>query len=356
MIDLDRIQSCVRNSLDPAARTASRLAGVIGDAPSHYSRSPAIWNEAFRAFHIDAMYIALDVDDVGLAALMAAVRECGDLLGLNVTVPHKIAVIKFLDTLEESAKRIGAVNTIVRSSDGRLAGANTDGAGFIETLLVPGPDEEVALFQSLEDVNALVLGAGGSARAVAFALAEKIGAGKLLIANRSYENGRALAREVGQYHPNTFAIAEEEIPKAAPDAKLIVNCTIKGQAGIEHRGTPSLEAYSALAPAAGLSGDRENIEENHRTSVEIARSVPRDAVFYDLVYHPEETVFMRHGRASGHRVANGRGMIVAQAAEAFFNHICRHELEAAGRRTSATQARLREIMNSGWMKSTIPRP
>lgn len=362
MIDLDRIQSCVRNRIDPAARTAARLAAVIGDAPSRYSKSPALWNEAFQAFHVDAVYTAFDVDEAGLAALMAAVRDCGDVLGLNVTVPHKLAVMRFLDSMDESAKRIGAVNTIVRSPDGQLAGANTDGAGFIETLVVPGPGEDAPLFHSLDGLDAIVLGAGGSARAVAFSLAERIGGGKLLIANRSYENARSLAQEIGPYHPNTWAIGEDEIRASAPHAKLIVNCTTKGQGGIERRGAgaASLEAYSSLAPVTTISGAEnsggENIEENHRTSMEIARSVPLDAVFYDLIYHPEETVFMHHGRATGHRVTNGRGMIVAQAVEAFFNHICLHELEAAGLRTPATRRRLREIMNRGWTKSTTLRP
>src|SRR5262249_30406224 len=151
------------------------------------------------------------------------------LLGFNVTVPHKIAVMKHLDQLDPSAARVGAVNTIVRTADGRLLGANTDGVGFIATLLTPPPGEAAPLFPTLAGMNALVLGAGGSARAVAFALAEKLGSGSLLIANRTYENARGLAAEAVERHRATRAIREEEIAAAAADAQLIVNCTIKGQ-------------------------------------------------------------------------------------------------------------------------------
>jgi shikimate 5-dehydrogenase len=106
----------------------------------------------------------------------------------------------------------------------------------------------------------------------------------------------------------------------------------------------SLEAYSALAPAGAAAG----VEENHRASLEIARSMPAEAVFYDLVYHPEETVFLRHARETGHRAVNGQGMIVAQAVEAFFNHISQRELEAQQMHTSATRRRLHDIMARAW--------
>ena len=147
---------------------------------------------------------------------------------------------------ELRAKRIGAVNTIVRSPDRQLAGANTDGVGFIETLLTPAPGEGVPLLHSLDGIDALVLGAGGSARAVAFALAERIGEGKLLIANRTFENARVLPQEIGQYHPNTLPIGEEKITTSAPHAKLIVYCTTKGQKGIERHGA------GAASPGARL--------------------------------------------------------------------------------------------------------
>jgi len=356
MIDLEPIQACALNPIDPAVRSAGKLAGVIGAAPSRYSKSPALWNAAFQALRMNAVYIALDLDETRLAALMAAARRSHDVLGFNVTVPHKVAVVKHLDALDESARRIGAVNTIVRMPSGELVGANTDGAGFIETLLTAGPGAASPLLRSLDGIDTLMLGAGGSARAVAFALAEKLGEGKLLIANRSHENARALARDLAKYHRQASAIREDEIAAAAPRAKLIVNCTTKGQGGMDPGGR-SLEAYSALAPAAPTSPGKAGgtIEKNHSISLDIARSVPADAVFYDLIYHPEETVFLRHARQTGHRAVNGRGMIVAQAVEAFFNHVCRRELEAARRHTPETRRRLSEIMNAAWTEPTNPK-
>jgi shikimate dehydrogenase len=271
-------------------------------------------------------------------------------LGLNVTVPHKIAVMKYLDALDETAKQSGAVNTIVRRPDGDLYGANTDGAGFIATLLTPGAGEKSPLLKSLDGIDVLVLGAGGSARAVAFALAEKIGGGRIVIGNRSYENARRLAQEISRQHGNASAIREEEIPAAAPGVKLIVNCTIKGQGGIAGA-EGAFEDYSALAPTPATPAEaarRENIDENHRISMEIAHAVPRETIFYDLIYYPEETVFMRHARATGHRTTNGRGMIVAQAVESFFSHICRQALEKAGLHKPETRVLLREAMDGAW--------
>jgi shikimate dehydrogenase len=348
MIDLDRIQSCILNRIEPTVQDANAIAAVIGASPSRYSKSPALWNAAFAALRVEARYMALDVEESRLGDLMAAIRETPAILGLNVTVPHKIAVMKYLDALDQTAKQSGAVNTIVRRPDGDLYGANTDGTGFIETLLTPGAGEKSPLLKSLDGIDVLVLGAGGSARAVAFALAEKIGGGKILIANRSYENAHRLAQEISRQHGNASAIREEEIPATAPGVKLIVNCTIKGQgAGVGG----AFEAYSSLAPTPATPAEAarpQNIEINHRISMEVAHAVPRETIFYDLIYYPEETVFMRHARATGHRTVNGRGMIVAQAVESFFNHICRQALEKAGLHKPETRVLLREAMDGAW--------
>jgi shikimate dehydrogenase len=352
MSDLDRLQAAVLNRIDPNARGAHRLAGVIGEAPSRYSKSPQLWNAAFRELNIDAQYLALDLNASGIEGFLKAVRESPSFLGCNVTVPHKLAVVRHLDSLDESVRRIGAVNTIIRTPSGELAGANTDGAGFIETLVTPAPGETAPLFTNLDGIDALILGAGGSARAIAFGLTENIGKGELWIANRSTASAGALVAAITRYHPNTKALGEHDVAAAAPRAKLIVNCTTKGQGGVAGGEGASLEPYSALAPARAAAG----IEENHRVSLEISRSVPGDTVFYDLIYHPEETVFLRHARQTGHRAVSGRGMIVAQAVESFFSHICRRELDAKQMRTPETRRRLREIMARAWTAPTNQKP
>jgi shikimate dehydrogenase len=344
MSDVDRIQVSVLNRLDPNARAAKRLAGVIGEAPSRYSKSPQLWNAAFTELKIAAVYLPLDLNESGIGGFLRAISESPSFLGCNVTVPHKLAVMPHLDTLDETARRVGAVNTIVRAPSGALAGANTDGSGFIETLVTPRPGDVSPLFGSLDGVNALILGAGGSARAIGFALAERLGKGALSIANRTSASAGALAAAIAQVHPNTKALGERDIAAAARRAQLIVNCTTKGQGAMARGAGASLEAYSALAPAGAAA----RVEENHRASLEIARSIPAEAVFYDLVYHPEETVFLRHARETGHRAVNGQGMIVAQAVEAFFNHICRRELEAQQMHTPATRRRLQDVMTRAW--------
>ncbi len=365
--DIARIQSCILNRLDRRAIGAKQIVGIIGDAPSRYSKSPSLWNAAFRALKMKAIYLAFDVDEAQLPALLAAVRESDRVLGLNVTVPHKLKIMKYLDALDDKAIRSGAVNTIVRTEMGKLVGANTDGEGFVQSLVTPQPGHLSPFIESLKGIDVLLLGAGGSARAVGFSLAEKLESGQLLISNRTHESAGSLAAEIGKCYQNVSAIREQEIPEHAPRVNLIVNCTTKGQGGTRKSsaGVTTLEPYSALAPvnpaslpqgADGtpefyrdwLSASLADIEANNRASWKLALSIPLKVGFYDLIYHPEESVFLRHGRLSGHRTLNGQGMIVAQAVEAFVNNICRQHLEHRGLHTGETRRRLLEIMTRAW--------
>src|SRR5918996_1183334 len=116
------IQAYISNPLDPGSLADRRIAGVIGAAPSRYSKSPALWNAAFADLSIHARYVPLDVEHSKLKDLVEVFRDCERLLGVNVTVPHKLAIMDFLDELDLGAARIQAVNTVVRSPDGRLIG------------------------------------------------------------------------------------------------------------------------------------------------------------------------------------------------------------------------------------------
>jgi shikimate dehydrogenase len=326
--DIAALQACVRNRLEFEPNHDGSIAGVIGAAPSRYSKSPALWNAAFAATGIPATYIPLDLENSRLKEFASVLKNTEAILGVNVTVPHKLAIMEFLDDLDASAARVKAVNTIVRTENGRLVGYNTDGAGFIASLLQPQPGRSEAFVRSLSGVTVLVLGAGGSARAVAIHVSELLGTGKLALCNRTIEHARALAEEIGGRGLDAVAIGEDELPAWAPDARIIVNCTTKGQ------GSSSLESYSALA-AVFQSGDsadavRAGVEKNHEASLRLAGEIPRDVRFYDLIYLPEETVFLRHARETGHQTMNGKAMIVCQAALAFANHICAAELRARG--------------------------
>jgi shikimate dehydrogenase len=365
--DLAAIGRCLSNRLDATFAAGQSLAGVIGDAPSLYSKSPRLWNAAFRRLPIDALYLPFDVDGARLGDLIGALKRCADFLGANVTVPHKVGVMDFLDAIDAGASRIQAVNTIVREAGGRLVGHNTDGEGFIDSLQARLPGDAGIFLPSLRGMNVLVLGAGGSARAVAFHVADQLAGGKLLICNRTLEQAVSLAEEITKAGGDAMAIGEEELSLWAPRAGLIVNCTTKGQGGV--RKLPGgkatlLEPYSALAPAhppsfAAAEFDHPEFEEkwreaagkdihaNQQASLKLAAEIPAHTAFYDLIYHPEETVFLRHGRSTGHPAMNGKPMIVHQAVLAF-RRICRTELRERKLDTPETHAQILRIMDEAW--------
>ncbi|MGH7886978.1 MAG: shikimate dehydrogenase family protein, partial [Candidatus Binatia bacterium] len=251
-IDIAAIHKLIANRLDESAIGDKFIAGIIGDAPSHYSKSPALWNAAFRRLGMDAIYLPFDVESAHIGALLGALRNSHRFMGINVTVPHKVRVIDFLDELDADATRIGAVNTVVKTPNGKLIGYNTDGAGFIDSLLLAPPGEREAFIQSLDGMDVLLLGAGGSARAVAFHLSDHIGNAKLIIANRTLEHARSLAAEISKLGRQALAIDEMGIPNWAPRVGLIVNSTTKGQGGVRKLSDGKatiLAPYSALAPA-----------------------------------------------------------------------------------------------------------
>jgi shikimate dehydrogenase len=364
--DIAAIQKLISNRLDESAIGDKSIAGIIGDGPSLYSKSPTLWNAAFGRLGMNAIYLPFDVDDARVGALLRTLRNSQCFMGVNVTVPHKVRVIDFLDELDGGASRIGAVNTIVKNPDGKLIGYNTDGEGFIDSLLLPSPGQPDAFMQSLDGMDVLLLGAGGSARAVAFHLSDWIGHGKLIIANRTPEHAESLAGEIAKLSRQALAINELEISDWAARVGLIVNCTTKGQGGVRKLTDSKatiLEPYSALAPAnppalpntndsefekrwhANASAD---IEANNRRSEALAKTFPRETRFVDLIYHPEESVFLRHARMTGHATMNGKSMIVSQAVIAFCKRICRAGLHASGFDTPQTDKQILEVMYRAW--------
>jgi len=366
--DIAAIGRCLSNRLEAAAVGDRAFAGVIGDAPSRYSKSPRLWNTAFHRLGMNAVYLPFDVDDRRVGDLLRLLSKCEGFLGANVTVPHKVKVIEFLDALDAGARRIQAVNTIVRSADGKLCGYNTDGEGFIDSILKRQPDRAESFLPSLQGARVLLLGAGGSARAVAFHIADHQDNGKLLICNRTMEPAVALAGDIQKTGHDAAAISEEELPVWAPKVGLIVNSTIKGQGGARRlpNGTATLlEPYSALAQAhppffseseidkpefelTWLETAGADIRANNQASITLAQSVPLQTRFYDLIYHPEETVFLRHAKRTGHPTMNGKAMIINQAVTAFCRHICSAELRNRGIDTPDTYKEILDVMYSAW--------
>ena len=260
-----------------------KRAGVIGDSLSH-SLSPAIIQAAFDAAGVEARYEAWSTPPDELEARVASLRE-GDVLGANVTIPHKEAVASLLDRLDGRAETLGAVNTIVNEG-GQLVGYNTDVTGFARAL------REDANFD-IQGKRTVVIGAGGGARAVALALVEAR-ASIIYVCGRSPRKIDKLVADLrgltaagvtitwSYWQAGTFM-------RMLPEAELLVNCTPVGTRGSETESESPVA--SEYLPAAG--------------------------VVFDLVYNPPETPLLRAAKERGAKAVSGLGMLVYQAAESF---------------------------------------
>jgi shikimate dehydrogenase len=238
--------------------------------PIAHSRSPVLHGWWLRRYGIDGAYVPLAVPPDRIEQAIRALPALG-FAGCNVTIPHKEAALRIVDRVDATARRIGAVNTIVVGADDSLAGSNTDAFGFVESL---GP-----LWRA-EAGPAVVIGAGGAARAIVVALAER-GAPEVRICNRTLERAEALAAELGGR-----AVSWERRQSALEDAALVVNTTSQGM-----KGEPPLD----------LDLDR----------------LPRAATVCDIVYVPLETPLLAAARARGNRAIDGLGMLLHQARPGF---------------------------------------
>ena len=255
-----------------SARTT--ICGLIGD-PVEHSMSPAMQNAAFRELNLDYLYVAFRVQAKDVGSAIAGMRAM-NIRGLNVTIPHKMAVIPFLDEVDQLAGKIGAVNTIVNEA-GRLTGYNTDAEGFLRPLLERGLD--------LKGKRVLVVGAGGAARGITFALAE-VGA-SLVILNRTAERARDLAAQLSKHFSGSYIgeeLTEDRLVAAMVESDLVVNTTSVGM-GVEQNETP--------IPAKVLR---------------------RDALIYDIVYNPLRTRLISEARQSGCQTIAGAEMLAWQGA------------------------------------------
>ncbi len=258
---------------------ATRVLGIFGD-PIGHSLSPLMQNEALVQAGIDAVYVPFRVEAKELPAAVDAVRALG-LVGVNVTIPHKEAVLPLLDEVDPDARLIGAVNTVVNRA-GRLIGFNTDATGFLG-----------ALAEDLDFVptgrRILLLGAGGAARAALVALC-RAGAAFVAVANRTPARAEALVGELGGGFPGTkFAhcgMDPENLTSQAPSVDLVVNATSLGLKGE----VPADFPWGAL---------------------------PAGASFYDMVYSSSGTPMVRAVREHGLRSASGLGMLAGQGEAAF---------------------------------------
>ncbi|MBM4255174.1 MAG: shikimate dehydrogenase [Deltaproteobacteria bacterium] len=255
----------------------TRIVGIFGDPISH-TRSPAMQNAAFQACKLPYVYVPLLVHPSDLARAVHSIRAL-NLAGVNVTVPHKEQIVRYLDSLSEEAKLCGAVNTVV-NRDGHLFGDNTDGRGFLQSL------KEYGLSPKQGEV--ILIGAGGSARAVLVSLL-RAGYGPITIVNRTLANARALVRSyrhVSQTEVTALPLAALQNSQLLERASLIINSTSVGLHD---------EDFFPLAYA----------------------ETPRMCLFYDLLYRPKPTSFLQPARRGRRPTLDGRTMLLHQGALAF---------------------------------------
>lgn len=369
MLSTGMLQDVVTNRLDPRAESAQWLAGIVGENPSKFAKSPSIWNPVLQGLDIDAFYSPFDVEAKQLAGFVEAARQEERLKGFSVTMPYKVSIMPFLDEVDPKAGSIGAVNVVVRTSHGKLIGANTDGSGAIASLTTSLTGAVAPYFRALAGCDALLIGAGGAGKAIAWYLADAIGTGRLYIATRDRRSGGALCQAIRDTGSSAVWIEETAMQEVAPSVQLLVNATTKGQSGI--RTLPGgritcLEPYSALAPAnpasfpaadatdpakfhmAWARASRTDLLVNLDRSAQLMAAIPTSVSFMDIVYSPFESALLQQARLSGHRTLNGKGMNICQAADALFHWVFREWLTRKGLATPAMYQDIVERMCAVW--------
>lgn len=254
--------------------------GIIG-YPIGHSMSPVFQQAALDACGVDARYVAYQVPPDEVEEFVNGLRQPG-IMGINVTVPHKLAVMPFLDEIDDWATEAGAVNTIV-NRQGRLTGHNTDGYGFLRAL------REGAGFEP-QGRRTLILGAGGAARGVVLALARE-GVGDLTIANRTPKRAESLAQLARNrgITSQSIPLSENDLAEAANRSEFIVNCTTIGMTHGPGEDETPLPGYA----------------------------IPPTALVNDLVYNPLETRLLREAAQAGANTLGGIEMLVYQGAASF---------------------------------------
>jgi len=253
------------------------VCGIIGD-PIEHTMSPVMHNAAFQKLGLDFVYLPFQVKKEELGQAVAGMRAL-NIKGLNVTIPHKVAIIPFLNKLDPLAEKIGAINTIVNNG-GVLTGYNTDATGFLQALLEQGVEPE--------GKTTVILGAGGASRAISFILAER--GAHLVILNRQSGRAEDLSRRIAQVFEKeitALALGEQNLADVLARADILINTT-----------------------SVGMSPDVD------KTPVP-AKLLKPGLVVFDIVYNPAKTRLLREAEAAGAKTINGLDMLVWQGALAF---------------------------------------
>ncbi|GGK18220.1 shikimate dehydrogenase (NADP(+)) [Caldalkalibacillus thermarum] len=259
--------------------------------PVGHSLSPVMHNRAFQALGLPFYYHPFDIPPERLPEAVAGLKALG-IRGINVTIPHKENIVPLLDELDPEAEAIGAVNTVVLSETGRLTGYNTDGAGYVQSLL-----SETGI--NLKETNVLLLGAGGAAKAIAVYLI-KHGCASLTIANRTEHKAETLAHHVQRYAAQSHAGKRSSSP---------VRINVHSWSQLDRDGVKAYQLIINTTPV----GMWPNVGQ---VPLELKELSP-GTIVSDIVYNPLQTAFLKAAEQLGAQVHHGLGMFIYQGALAF---------------------------------------
>lgn len=248
----------------------TKLYCLIGN-PVEKSLSPLIHNYSFKKNNIDGVYLTFKIEEDNIKNFIDTVRTL-DIKGFNVTIPHKVKIMEYLDEIEENAKKLGAVNT-VKNIDGKLIGYNTDGLGYIKMI----KEKNVSIIDS----NILILGAGGAARGIIFSLLKEKPK-KILILNRTLSKAEDIKKELENKNTKIEIDILDNEKLDLKEYSLVINCTAVGM-------EPKIE----------------------ETPIEVER-LSKEAVVTDIIYKPLETKLLKESKKQGNKVIGGIGMLINQ--------------------------------------------
>lgn len=253
------------------------IVGIIGD-PVEHSLSPPMHNAAFKELKLDYVYIPFHVTSENLAEAVHGARAMG-IKGLNITIPHKREIIKYIDELDEAAELIGAVNT-VKFNEERTVGYNTDGLGAIRAI------EEI---EPVKNKKVVILGAGGAARAISFQILLS-GAGEVVIANRTVDNACNLVKDIKNRFNFTLGCCglDDKLKNHLKDSDILINTTPIG-----------MHPHEDQEPLVSCDMMHSNLVVN------------------DIVYNPLKTGLLKEAEKAGAKIVFGTKMLIYQGVEAF---------------------------------------
>lgn len=255
----------------------TQIYGVIGD-PVEHSLSPVMHNAAFKALKVDGVFLAFKVKKMEVKSAIEGMRALG-ICGFNVTMPHKNAVIPYLDEVDETSKLLGSVNTIL-NDNGKLRGVSTDGVGALRAL-----QENSVMVKGRKVV---LLGGGGAGKAIAYTLAKEVD--QLILLNRTPEKIRNLSKDIDRVFHKEITVdilSSKTIETNLKDADILINATNVG------------------------------MHPNSAESIVNSRFLKPELAVMDIVYNPIETKLAKDAKDAGARVVNGLEMLVYQGAASF---------------------------------------